>query len=112
MKRKDGGDIWVLCVCLICWVDVVVLLSAIRTPFLKGGERFIEDFLSVDGNQATIIFIRDTTTVVTLGDHVLNGSPWRLTLLPFGVRHQVNDFAHADCKVTLTNIVIGLVESV
>ena len=82
-----------LSVGLISWVNVVEFLGADWSPLFKGNKAIFEDFLGVDLNKTTITIVCDTTTVVTLGDQVLDGLPWDLALLVVNIGH-VSNSAH------------------
>lgn len=102
-----------LCVSLISRVDVVVLLSANRLPLINANEGIFEDFLGVDLDKATITVICDTTTIVTLGNEVLDGLPWSLTLDEVGIGHLlIGVFAHVIGNRVLADLIVGVVKGV
>jgi len=103
---ENGSNVRVLCVSLISWVDVVVLFSADRAPFLECDHRVFEDLLGVGLNKAAIAVICNTTTVVTIGDYVLDGLPCNLALLVVGLLHAVSKATHIDGNKVLTNLVV------
>jgi hypothetical protein len=111
VRCEDRCDIGVLGVCLISGVDVIELLSADRSPLLKCDEAIFEDLLGVDLDKTTITIISDTTTVVTLGDQVLDCLPWDLALLVVKVGY-LSDSAHVVGNRVLANLVITIVERV
>lgn len=100
-----------LSVGLISWVNVVVFLGADGSPLFKGNKAIFEDFLGVDLNETTITIVCDTTTVVTLGDQVLDGLPWDLALLVVNIGH-ISDSAHVVGDGVLANLVIRVIERV
>ena len=96
---------------LISWVNVVVFLGADGSPLFKGDKAILEDFIGVDLDETTITIVCDTTTVVTLGDQVLDGLPWDLALLVVNIGH-ISDSAHVVGNGVLANLVIRVVEGV
>lgn len=73
LGREDAGWVRMLRSSFFSGVRVVELLCSLRAPFFNSDKGIIEDLLTVDLYQATITIISDTTTVVTLGDQVLDG---------------------------------------
>lgn len=102
---EDAAQIRVLSVSFIGWVNVVEFFGADGSPSLRRHELIIEDFSGVRLDKTSVTIVGDTTTIVTLGNLVLDGLPWDFALNVEGIGHFSNA-AHIVCDLVFTNLVV------
>lgn len=73
--EEELGWIWVLDILLVGGVVVVELLGTIWSPSLRCDEVVIEDFFGIDLHKSSIAIVSNSTTVVGLGNEILDGGP-------------------------------------
>ena len=103
--------VWLLHVKFISRVAVVELFCASWSPPLKGDEIIIEDFLGIDLDQASIAIICNSTTIVGLGNQILNGLPRDgLLFVILLICNAILQASHVNCKQIFADRIVGVVE--
>ena len=103
-----------LSILLVSGVNVVKILGSIWSPSLRSDEVVIEDFFGIDLHKSSISIVSNSTTVVSLGNEILNGSPvnWSSLVVGFIDWLSVNLFTKIVGNQIIAYLVIRVIESI
>jgi hypothetical protein len=106
-RGENFTRVRMLNVCLISGISIVELISARGLPLVSNDQSIIEDFLGIDLDKTAISVICDSTTVVCLGDQILNSLPRKGSLLIIGLsRLVVLQSTHVNSHEILADAVV------